>query len=120
MRDGVAEFATLVDRAGRLRRDMARYATRERKLREKTLHTLFIARNVRIHLAISSFQVGVRDQCRAAVSGTGHVDHVQVLLANEAVQMDIEEVQTGSGTPVTEQARLYVFLRQRLLKQWVI
>jgi hypothetical protein len=43
MRDGVAELAALVDRAGRFRRDMARHSAREGELREEILQALFIA-----------------------------------------------------------------------------
>ena len=42
VRQGVAELAALVDRAGRLRRDVAGDAARERELREEALHALLI------------------------------------------------------------------------------
>ena len=42
MREGIAEFAAFMDRARRLRRDVARDAAGERELREEALHALFV------------------------------------------------------------------------------
>ena len=62
MRERIAELAAFVDRAGRLRRHVAGNAARERELGEKTLHALFVLRDVRIDLAVGSFEIGVGDQ----------------------------------------------------------
>src|SRR6516165_11293157 len=56
VRDGIAEFAALVYRTGRLRRHMARDAAGERELGEQALHALFVARDVRINLTVGSLE----------------------------------------------------------------
>ena len=44
----------------------------------------------------------------------GDVDHVEIVLLDEPVQMRVDEVQSGRGSPVPEQPRLDVLLCQRL------
>ena len=110
VRQRVAEFAALVDRARRLRRDMARNAAGERELVEEPLHPLLVLRHVGIDLAVGSLEIGVGDQPRAAVAGAGDVDHVEVELLDQPVEMGVDEVQAGRRAPVAEQARLDVLL----------
>ena len=120
MRDGIAEFATFVYRARRLGSDMAWDAARERELREQPLHPLFIGRDVRVYLAVGSLEIGVRDQARPAMPGAGDVDHVEVVLLDQPIEVDIDEVQTRCRSPMAEQPRLDVFLCQGLLEQRVV
>ena len=120
MREGVAEFAAFVNRPGRLRRHMARDTARERELGEQALHALFIGRNVRIDLAVGPLEVGVRDQAGTAMPGAGDVDHVEVVLLDQPVQVNVDEVQTRRRSPVAEEPRLDVFLCERLLEQRVV
>jgi hypothetical protein len=54
------------------------------------------------------------------MSGTGDVDHVEVVLLDHPVQVDVDEVQTRRGSPVAEEPRLDVLLGQRLLEQRVV
>ena len=115
VREGVAELAAFVDRAGRLRRHVAGDAAGERELGEEPLHALFVRGDVRIDLAVGSLEIGVRDQARPAMPGAGDVDHVQVVLLDEPVQVDVDEVQTRRRSPVAEQPRLDVFLCEGFL-----
>ena len=68
----------------------------------------FVLRDVRIDLAVGAFQVGVGHQARPAVAGPGDVDHVQVVLLDDPVQVDVDEVQARRGAPVAQQPRLDV------------
>ena len=68
-----------------------------RRLGEEPFHTLFVGCDVRIHLAIGSLKIRIRDQPAASVPWTCDVDHVQVVLLDQPVQVDIDEVQTRSG-----------------------
>ena len=120
VREGVAELAALVDRAGGLRRHVARNAAGERELGEEALHARFVLGDVRVDFAVGALKVGVRDQAGAAMPGTGDVDHVQIVLLDHPVQMDVDEVQTGRGAPVAQEPRLDVLLGQRLLEQGVV
>ena len=49
-----------------------------------------------------------------------NIDHVEILLLDDTVQMHVDEVQPRRRAPVTEQARLDVRARQRLLQQGIV
>src|SRR6516225_12070200 len=95
-------------------------AARERELCEQSLHALLIWRNVRVNLAVGSFEVGVRDQTRTAMSRAGDVDHIEIVLLDHPVQVSVNKVQARRRPPMTEKPRLDVFFRERLLEQWVV
>src|SRR5205085_3859869 len=61
-----------------------------------------------------------RHQPRSAVSRTGNVEHVQVALADDAVEVDVDEVEAGRGAPVSEEAGLGVLEPERLAQERVI
>jgi hypothetical protein len=54
------------------------------------------------------------------VPGTGDVDHVEIVFLDQPVEVNVDEIQTGCGSPVPEQPRLDVFLTKRLLKQRIV
>ncbi len=120
MRQRVAELAAFVDRPRRFRRGVTRDAARERELFEQPPQPVRVFRHVRVVLAVRAFEVRVRDHRRAAVPRAADVDHVQVVLVDDAVQVRIDEVQSGRRAPVPEQAWLDVLDRQRLRQQRVI
>ena len=120
VRQRVAQLAALVDRARRLRRDVTRDAAGERELLEQPLHPVRVLRDVGIDFAVRALEIGVGHQSRSAVPGPGDVDHVQVVLVDDAVQMDIDEVQPGRGAPVAEQARFDVRQLERLPQQRIV
>ena len=68
VRDRIPEFATFMNRAGSLRRNVARNSAGKRELLEQFSHAVFGLRDVRIELAVRSFQIGVCDKCWTAVS----------------------------------------------------
>src|SRR5579863_5191792 len=103
-----------MDRARGLGRHMAGDTARKRKLRKQPSHALRILRNVRVELGVRALQVRVGHKAWPAVAWTGDVDHVQVALLDDPVAMDVDEVQSRSGAPMPEQARLDVFELQRL------
>src|SRR5262245_36566917 len=71
VRDGVAELTTVVDRTRRFRRNVAGDAAGKRELFEQTLHPDFVGRDVRIDLAVGSFEVSIRDEAWIAMPRTG-------------------------------------------------
>ena len=87
---------------------------------KQAFHALFIRRNAWVHLTIGPFEVGVRDESGTTVSGAGDVDHVEVVLFDQPVQVNVDEVQTRCRSPVAEQARFDVLLCERLLQQRVV
>jgi hypothetical protein len=54
------------------------------------------------------------------MAGAGDVDHVQIVPLDQAIQVDINEVQTRRRSPMTQKARLNVLLRQRFLEQRIV
>ena len=58
----VAELAAFVDRAGRLRRDVARDAAGERELAEELAQSLLVQPDIGIDLGVGAFQVRVGDE----------------------------------------------------------
>jgi hypothetical protein len=51
---------------------------------------------------------------------TRDVDHVQVVLGDQPVQVNINEIQAWRRSPVAEQPRLYVIQSQRLPQQRMV
>src|SRR4029450_3307162 len=62
MDERVTELAALVNRAGHLRRDVARDPAGERELAEQPTEALFALPDVRVELAVGAFEVRVRDE----------------------------------------------------------
>ena len=120
MRKCIAEFAAFVDGTRGFRRDVTGNAAGKGKLGEQFFHPRFVPGNVRIHLAVSALQIGVGHQTRSAMSGAGDINNAQVILFDNPVEVDIDKVQTRRGTPVPEQARLYMLQLQRFFEQGVV
>ena len=95
MAERVAEFATFVDRAwcfwGNVRGD----AAGEAELLEQLSHPLGILADIRVDLAVSSFQVSMGNQGRTAVTRTDDVNHAQVIALDDPIQVHVEHVQAG-------------------------
>ena len=116
---GVSKLTALVDRPRRLGCDVARDSSRERELPEQPAQSLFVARDVGVHLAVGPVEVGARDDTRTAVTGAGHVDRVQAAPADRPVHVDVDEVQPGGRPPVAEQPGFYVLGVERFAEQRV-
>jgi hypothetical protein len=65
-------------------------------------------RNIGVDLGVGAFEVHVRQDGRAAVTRASQEDGVEVVLPDQAVEVGIDEAEAGRGTPVPEEARLYV------------
>jgi hypothetical protein len=48
------------------------------------------------------------------------IDHVQIVVFDQPVEVDIKEVQARRRSPVTKQTGLDVLKRQRCFEQWVV
>ena len=116
----VTELTAFVDRARRLGRHVAGDSAGERELAKQSPQSLGVATDVRIDLAVGPVEVGAGHEARAAVTGSGDVDHVQIARLDRAVHVRVDEVQPGRRAPVPEQARLDVLGRERLAQQRVV
>ncbi len=120
VRQGVAQLAPLMNGAGRLRCNVAGNAAGKRELAEQLLHALGVLRDIGIELAVGPFQIGAGDEAGAAVSRAGDIDRVDVVLLDDAVEVNVDEVEAGRGAPVAQQARLDVFALQRLPEERIV
>ncbi len=120
MSEDVAELSALVNRSGRGNADMARNAARRRELPEQATQACDVARHVGVDLAVSSLEIHIGDQRRAAVSRSGKVDDVCIALDDEPVEMYVEKTQSGRCAPMPEQTRFDVLGAQWLAEQWVV
>ena len=116
----VAELAAFVDGAGSFRRDVAGDSVGPAELAEEALDAVAILLDVGVDLGVGAFKIGVRHDAGTAVSGTDDVDHVEVAFSDEAIPVDVEEVEAGGGAPVAEQARLDVVEGERTLKERIV
>ena len=85
-REDVAELAALVDRAGRLGRDVAGDAAGEGELAEEP-RIPSPSKETRDRLAVGALELGVGDRRRSAVAGPGEEDRVDVALADQPVEV---------------------------------
>src|ERR1051325_3199230 len=71
------------------------------------------------NLGVGTLEIDVRQQRGAAMAGAGEVDDIQIVLADDAVDVGVDEAQPRRGAPMPEQARLDVLATQRLAQEWV-
>src|SRR5262249_27593817 len=83
----VAQLASLVDAAGRLRGDVRRNAAGEAELLEQLLHSIRVLASIRVYLGVSALQVCMRNQRWPSVPRPDDVNHVQIVAFDNAVQM---------------------------------
>jgi hypothetical protein len=101
--DGIAEFTALVDGAGAFGRDVAWDAAREGELEEEFLEAGFVLGDVGIDFGVGSFEVGIADGRRSAMTWAGDIDHVEIKFPDDAIEVDIDEVLAGGCAPVAEE-----------------
>jgi hypothetical protein len=76
-------------------------------------------RNVWVDFTVGTFKIGVCDQARSTVTWASYVDNVEVVFLDQAVEMDVDEVQTGRGAPMTQEAGLDVLEFERFLQEGI-
>src|SRR5579863_10724334 len=108
MAERVSQLAAFVNRTRRRGRNVAGNPARKRELFEQLLDSSLVLGNVRIDLAPGSFEVNVAYKRRAAVPGTGDVEHIQVILLDDPVQVHIDEVLAWRRAPVPDHQGLHV------------
>ena len=117
---GVAQLAALMDGAGGLRGHMAGDAAGEGEALEELAHALLILGDVGIDLGIAAVQPVLSHHSVAAVTGTGEVDHVQVVPLDDPVQVGVNEVLPRAGAPVADDGLFEIRRRQGPSQQGVI
>ena len=120
MAERIAQLAAFVNRPRRRRGDMAGNPAGERELLEQLFQPGFVLGDVRINVAPGAFEVNIAHNRRAAVTGTGDVEHVQVILLDDPVQVYVDEVLARRGAPMPDHQGLDVRQFQRLLQQRIV
>jgi len=106
---GIAKFPAFMNRSGGLGCHMTRNAIWPGKLPKQPMQSVSAALNRGIALGVRSFEVAVRNDARTAMAGTDDVDHVQIIVFDQPVEMDIEEIQSCCRPPMTKQTGLDMF-----------
>src|SRR4029453_18675953 len=110
VRDAVPEFASLVDGAWGLRRAVTADAAWEGEFLKEGAHALLVLALIRIDLRVGALQIGRPQYARRAMTRTGQEDGVQIVLGDQAVEVNVGEAQAGTRAPVPQQAQLHVLL----------
>ena len=98
---------------------MARDAPREGELPDELEQPGLVQAHVWIELAVRAFEKRVGHEARPAVPRAGDVDGAQVARADGAVQVRVDQVESGSGAEVAEEPRLDVLGAERLAQKRV-
>ena len=85
MGKGVSELAAFVNGSGSFGSHMAWNASGKRKLLEELAHALGIHRDIRVHLAVGSFQIAVCHDPGPSMPGPDDIDHVQVVGPDDTI-----------------------------------
>src|SRR3712207_1701122 len=109
-----------MDRAGQVRRNMAGHAARRREPAKQEPHPGDILRDVVMHLGVAALKIGVGVARRSTMSGSGDADQIGVELRDQAVEVDIDEVESSRRAPMAEQPRLNLIRLHWLAQQWIL
>ena len=93
---------------------MATDSARKRKPPEELKHASLILTTIRINFRIDPFEPGVCQNRRRAMARPRNVEHVQIVFADEPIQMNPNQRLSGIRAPVAQQAALDVFGLERL------
>ena len=117
MHQRITELAAFVDRTGHVRTGVTGHSARRRELAKQQAHALGVLGDSRIDLRVGALEIGVRHDRRTAVAGTGNINDVDVVLANQPIEMHIDKILPRRCAPMPEQARLDVLGPQRLAQK---
>src|SRR5208337_4971347 len=81
--------------------------------KENCLNSGFVLADVGIDFAVAALEIGVGGQGRPAMSGTGDVDHVEIVQSDRPVQMDVNEVLPWRRSPMPDHQRFDMRQRER-------
>ena len=97
-----------MNRARNLGIGMGSRATWEAEALEQQLHASFIFRHFRVRFAVGAIEVRVGNHDLTAVTWAFDVEHVQIILVDQPIQMGVDEVLPSDGAPVAERVELHI------------
>ena len=89
-----------MDGAGCFRRNMAWYAPWERELFEETHHAFFVSTDGGVDFGIGAIKPSVGDEGGPAMAWPGDIKHTKAVLANQPVEMSVNQIEAGTGAPM--------------------
>src|SRR5438093_245439 len=98
---------------------MAADAAGKGELLEKLAHAVLVLALVWVDLRIGALQVSWSQDAGRAVARSSHEDRVEIVLFDQAIQMDVNEAQAGTRSPVAQQALFDVLPCQGFAQQRV-
>src|SRR5215468_8272308 len=101
VRQNVTQLATFVDRAGCFGSAVTADTAGKRKLFEEPRQAVNVLAFLWINLRVGSFNVNRPQHAGRAVTGTSHVNHVEVELLYDAIQMGIYKGERRTGAPMS-------------------
>ena len=96
----ITKFATFMNGAGCFRRNMAWYAAWERELFEECHHAFFVSADGGVDFGIGAIKPSVGDEGRPAMAWPGDIKHTKAVLANQPVEMSVNQIEAGTGAPM--------------------
>src|ERR1700733_10736323 len=109
-----------MNRAGSFRRYVTGNSVRPGELTKEPLQSIPVALDRRIAFGVRPLEIGHRYDARATMTWTDDIHHVQIVLFDEPVKVDIKKIQSGRSAPMPEQARLDMFELERGLEQRIV
>src|SRR2546430_489045 len=102
-----------MDTTGGFGSGVAANAAWERKLLEEALHPCQIFTLVRVNLGIRSLEIGLGQDRRRTVTRPGDENGIQIVLVNQAVEVDVGKGLAGIRAPMAQEPGLRVLQLQR-------
>src|SRR5262245_47553766 len=108
----ITQLTAFMDRTRSLRGNMTWNAIGPRELPEKTSQALTAALHNRIRLRVGALEVAMRHKPGAAMPRAYDINHVQIVLFDQSIKVNIDKVQSRCRAPMPQQPSFYVFARQ--------
>src|SRR5262249_12946176 len=114
MREDVPQLAPFVYRTGCFRCAVAADPAGKGKLLKERAQPLFVFTLVGVDFGVASFQIHGTNHAWSSMPRPGKIDHVQIILLDEPVQVDVNERQPWTRSKMPQKPVLDVLWLQRL------
>src|SRR5689334_16702758 len=102
MGENVTEFPALMYGAGCLRSTVTANTAGKRELLEECQQAIGVFTLVRVDFRVGPLEIHRTDNTWSTVPGTGEEDHIDVVLVNDSIEVDVGEREAGTRAPVPE------------------